>query len=90
MTHLGPNSGMGEERGAENKKEFERERVHLLSKFLGNRTSGFKRSKGKSSSSRQELRIETGVEELRQNPKIRSSPTLVTFYLKGCLVVVFP
>ena len=72
------------------KREFERERLHLLSKFPGNRTGDFKWSKGKSSSSRQGLRIETGIEEFRQTPRGRSSSTLVTFYSKSCVVVFLP
>ena len=30
------------------------------------------------------------LRKFRQNPRGRSSPTLVTFYYKGCVVVVFP
>ena len=55
--------GGGEKREGDLKREFERERLHLLSKFLGNRTDGFKRSKRKSSSSRQGLSIEIGIGE---------------------------
>ena len=80
----------GEKREGDLKREFERERLHLLSKFLRNHTSGFKRSKRKSSSSKQKLRIETGIGEFRQTPRSRSSPTLVNFYPKGCVVVVLP
>ena len=60
---------MGEEEGEENKKggfkkeSLREERLDLLSKFLGNRNRGFKRSERKSSISRQGLRIETGVGE---------------------------
>ena len=70
LTHLRPKIGMGEEGGGDGKTkrgDLERslrgERLHLLSKFLGNRNRGFKRSKRKSSTSRQGLRIETGVGE---------------------------
>ena len=66
LTHLRPNSGMGEGRGTENKKgdlKRREERLHLLSKFLGNRNRGFKRSKRECSTLRQGLRIETGVGE---------------------------
>ena len=79
-----------EKREGDLKREFKRERLHLLSKFLRNQTSGFKQSKRKSSSSQQKLRIETKIEEFRQTPRSRSSPTLVTFYPKGCVVVVLP
>ena len=86
---------MGGKKIAEKKEEekervLERERLHILSKFLGDRTGDFKRSKRKSLSSRQGLYIETGVKEFRQTPRGRSSPTLVTFYPKGCVVVVLP
>ena len=63
---------MGEREGTENKKggfkkeSGREERLHLLSKFMGNRNRGFKRSKGKSSTLRQGLRIETGVGEFLQ------------------------
>ena len=65
-------------------------KLSLLSRFPGDRIGDFKRSKRKSSSSRQGLRIETGVEEFRQTPRGRSSPTFVIFYPKGCVVVVCP
>ena len=45
----------------EKERVLERERLHLLSKFSDDRTDGFRRSKRKSSSSRQRLRIETGI-----------------------------
>ena len=45
----------------EKERVLERERLHLLSKFSDDRTDGFRRSKRKSSSSRQGLRIETGI-----------------------------
>ena len=74
LTHLRPNIGMGEEGGGggggdgkTKRGDLERslrgERLHLLSKFLGNRNRGFKKNKRKSSTSRQGLRIETGVGE---------------------------
>ena len=69
LTHLRPNSGMGEgegdrkQKGGFEKESGREERLHLLSKFLRNRNRGFKRSKRKSSTSRQGLRIETGVGE---------------------------
>ena len=59
---------MGENKRVEKKEEerervLERERLHLLSKFPNDRTGGFRQSKRKSSTSRQGLRIETGVVE---------------------------
>ena len=70
LTHLRPNIGMGEEgrdgktkRGGFKKESLREEILHLLSKFLRNRNCGFKRSKRKSSTSRQGLRIETRVGE---------------------------
>ena len=53
--------GRGKKR--KKKREFERERLHLLSGFFDDRNRGFKRSNRKSSTSRQGLRIETGVGE---------------------------
>ena len=55
----------------EKKKEFWRERHHLLSRFPNDRTGNFRRSKRKSSSSLQGLRIETGVVEFRKTPRGR-------------------
>ena len=49
--------------GGFKEESLREERLHLLSKFLRNRNRGFKRSKRKSSTSRQGLRIETGVGE---------------------------
>ena len=61
------NNGMGEEektkKGGFKKGSLREERLHLLYKFLENQNRGFKRSKRKSSTSRQGLRIETGVGE---------------------------
>ena len=77
----------------ENRKEREkklREKLYLLFRFLGDRIGDFKRSKKKSSSSLQGICIETGVGEFRKTPGGRSSPTLVIFYPKGCVVVVLP
>ena len=48
-------------RGRKRESFRERERLHLLSKFPDDRTNGFRRSKRKSSSSQQGLRIETGI-----------------------------
>ena len=52
-----------QKRKRKKKREFLRERLHPLFKFPDDRTSGLRRSKMKSSSSQQGLRIETGVEE---------------------------
>ena len=76
---------MGEKKKAE-KKEEEKERVleretHLLSKFPDGRTGVYRQSKRKSSSSRQGLRIETGVGEFRQTPRGRG------FLLLGLILV---
>ena len=55
-----------EKRKRERKDErFYSEKLSLLSKFPGDRTGGFRRSKGKSSSSRQGLRIGTRVGKFR-------------------------
>ena len=77
MTHLGPTGGMGRRkgkgRGKERKRmrELSREKLYLLSKFLGDRTVGFRRSKKESSFSQQELHIETGIMEFWQTPRGR-------------------
>ena len=66
---LDQTGGMGEEeRGREKKEEGgrrrrEREKLHILSSFSGDRTVDSHRSKKESSSSRQELRVETGIME---------------------------
>ena len=56
-------SSREKQKGGFKKESLREERLHLLSKFLRNRNRGFKRSKRKSSTSRQGLRIETGVGE---------------------------
>ena len=95
MTHLRPNIGMGEEgktkKGGFKKESLREERLHLLSKFLINRNRGFKRSKKEefNLTARASYRDRSwGV--LTKTPRGRSSPTLVTFYPKGCVVVVLP
>ena len=55
----------------EKERDFYRKRVQLLSKFLGDRTVGFRRSKKQSCSPRQGLRVGTGLGEFRQTPKGR-------------------
>ena len=64
--------------------------MELLSRFPGNRTGGYRWSKKKSASPCRELRVETGNGEFQQTPRGRYSPTLVIFYLKGCVVVSYP
>ena len=59
----GKRGGTEKKKGGDLERSLRGERLHLLSKFLGNRNRGFKRSKRKSSTSRQGLRIETGVGE---------------------------
>ena len=87
-----PNNSVGreEERRKRKGEKARREKLHLLSKFPGDRTGGFRRIKKKSASPRQELQVETGNGEFRQTPRGRSSATLVTFYPKGCVVVFCP
>ena len=60
------------ERNIKRKGRKKRERHHLLSRFPGDRISGFRRSKRESSSSLQGLRIETEVVEFRKTLKVRS------------------
>ena len=72
----------GEEEGRK-RRIRRREKLHLLSSFSGNRTVGFRRSKRESSSSRQELQVETGIREFRQTPRGKSfSPTLFNHCLR--------
>ena len=90
LTHLDQIGGEKRRRGREESKPRKDERFYskkpsLLSKFPGDWTCDFKRSKGKSSSSRQGLSIETGVEEFRQTPRGRGfSPT----WFNPCLRVI--
>ena len=63
---------------------FVREAPPFLS-FSGNRTIGFRRSKRESSSSRQELQVETKIGEFQQTPRGRVfSPT----WFNPCLRVI--
>ena len=64
--------------------------LHLLSSFPSDRTGGSRRIKKKSASPSREFPVETGNEEFRQIPIGRYSLTLVIFYPKGCVVVLFP
>ena len=90
--------GWGKGRGQKTKKKgFEKEtgreeRLHLLSKFLGNRNRGFKRSKRRkfNLTTRASHRDRSWGVLTKKTPRGRSSPTLVTFYPKGCVVVVLP
>ena len=47
----------------EKKKKLERERVHHLSRFLGDRSVGSQRDKKQRWSTRQGLRVSTGIVE---------------------------
>ena len=77
---FGPNSSVeekeeGEEEGGK-RRIRRREKLHLLSSFSDDRTVGFRRSKRESSSLRQELQVEIGIEEFQQTPRGRGcSPT---------------
>ena len=78
----------------ENKEKRERgkrEKLHLLSSFFDDRIVGFRRSKRESSSSRQELQVETRIGEFRQTPRGRGlSPTCFNSRLKAIqMVLVF-
>ena len=55
----------GRKEGEKNKekKKVERERLYLLSRFPGDLTISFRRSKRESVSSQRELQIETGIGE---------------------------
>ena len=56
-------------REIEKERVLERERLHLLSKFPGDRTVGFLRGKEQSCSPRQGLHVGTSFGEFRQTPK---------------------
>ena len=88
LTHLGPTGGMGregEKKGKKKKRELEREKLYLLSKFPDDRIGGFRQSKRESSSSRQVLCIKTRIREFRQTLRGRGfSSTL----LNPCLRVI--
>ena len=56
----------------------------------GDRTGDSRQIKKKSVSPRKEFPVETGNREFRQTPRGSSSPILVIFYLKGCVVVSCP
>ena len=77
-----------EERGRRKKEKKEREEevereAYLLSKFFDDRTFGSRWSKKESSSSWQELQVETEIEEFRQTLRGRgSSPTRFIFGLR--------
>ena len=54
---------VGWEKRKNRKEKRKREKLYLLSKFSDDWTGSLRRSKRESSSSRQELRTETGIEE---------------------------
>ena len=95
---FGPNNSVGGGKGWGEKKEKKekierrrrrREKLHLLSSFPGDRTVGFRRSKRESSSSRQELQVETRIGEFRQTPRGRGlSPTWFNSRLKSIQMVL--
>ena len=83
-------SGRGEEDGKRKVKKGERrrrmaEKLHFLSRFFGNWTVGFHRSKKESSSMRQELHVGTRIRGFFQTSRCRGfSPTL----FNSCLRVI--
>ena len=91
-----PNNSVGREREKKRKEKgreaeiLEREKLHLLSRFLDDRTDGSRWIKKKSASPRKEFLVETRNGEFRQTPRGRSSPTSVILYPKGCVVVSCP
>ena len=88
-----PNNSIGREKerkGKRDRRRKQRERLYIFSRFSDDRTVGFRRSKRESLSSRQELQVEIGNGEFRQTFRGRFSPTLIIFYLKGCVVVSCP
>ena len=66
LDQVEPNFGGGEEIGRKKKEREEekrRERILFLSRFPKDLTTGVRRSKRQSRSSRRELRVKTGIEE---------------------------
>ena len=78
---FGPNQWRGGERERkrrrkEREEEVEREALYIVSRFFGDWTVGFHRSKRESYFSRRELQVETGNWEFRQTSRVRGfSPT---------------
>ena len=65
------------------KKKMRSEKLHILSRFFGDRTIGFRRSKRQSSSMRRELRVGTRIRGFPQTPRGRgSSPTRFIFSVR--------
>ena len=56
-----------------------REKLHLLSRFDGNRIVGFRLSKRQSPSTRQGLLIKTKIRDFRQAPRGREFSSFVLF-----------
>ena len=87
LDQVRPNFGGREEIGEKGKREERergrrrREKLHLLSKFDGDRIIGFHRSKRQSSSTPRGFRIETKIGEFRQVPRGRG------FLLLGLILV---
>ena len=74
---------MGEEgRKRKEKEEVEEERSSPFSRFFGNQTVGFRRSKKRSSSTRRELHIEIRIRVFRQTPRGRGFPPT---WINSCL-----
>ena len=74
----------GEREKKKRKEEKRSAKLHLLSKFDGDRTIGFRLSKRQSPSTRQKLRIGTRIWGFGQTPRARGfPPTWVIFGLKA-------
>ena len=71
------NEGKEKERKEKREEKKRREKLHLLSRFYGDRTVGFHRSKRQSSSTQRELRVGTRIRGFCQNP-------CVLFFLCYC------
>ena len=79
---------MGERKLERKGKRRRREKLHFLSRFYGNRTFGFRRSKRQSSSMRRGLRIETKIWDFRL--ALRGTgfyPTRFNSYLRAIQIV---
>ena len=74
------------EKGKKEKREEEKksEKLHLLFRFYGDRTVGFRRSKRQSSSTQRELRVGMRIRGFRKTPRGKGfSPTRFNFCLRS-------
>ena len=88
LDQIGPNFIGGEQIGEKEMRKKKRrkgmrEKLHILSRFSGNRTVGSDQSKRQSWSMHRELRVGTKISRFRQAPRGRGfSPTRFNFCLR--------